>query len=81
MLISTCQGDVSRWLARPAREVCCQQGSRCPGSKGMTEGICSMPAAGVIKFAFYGRTTSPDWRASRAWQYARGRSLIEPQAA
>jgi len=32
----------------------------------------------VIRLAFYGRTTSPDWRASRAWQFARGRSLIEP---
>jgi hypothetical protein len=32
----------------------------------------------MTMLAFYGRTTSPDWRASRAWQYARGKSLIEP---
>ena len=32
----------------------------------------------MIQLAFYGRTTSPDWRASRAWQYARGKALIEP---
>ncbi len=37
-----------------------------------------MSASGVVQFAFYGRTTSPDWRASRAWQYARGKALIEP---
>jgi site-specific DNA recombinase len=32
----------------------------------------------MMQFAFYGRTTSPDWRASQAWQFARGRALIEP---
>src|SRR5262249_2634689 len=37
-----------------------------------------LEVAGVMQFAFYGRTTSPDWRASRAWQYARGKALVEP---
>jgi hypothetical protein len=44
----------------------------------MTERDVGISAAGVIQFAFYGRTTSPDWRASRAWQFARGKALIEP---
>jgi hypothetical protein len=44
----------------------------------MTERDVSMSAAGVIQFAFYGRTTSPDWRVSRAWRYPRGKALIEP---
>jgi site-specific DNA recombinase len=44
----------------------------------MTERNVSMSAAGVTQFGFYRRTTSPDWLSSRAWQYARGKSLIEP---
>src|SRR5713101_712206 len=37
-----------------------------------------LEVAGMFRFALYGRTTSPDWRASRAWQCARGKALIEP---
>ena len=38
-----------------------------------------MPAAGLIQFGFLrAHSTSPDWRASHAWQYARGKALIEP---
>ena len=30
------------------------------------------------RFAFYGRTTSPDWWSARNWQWLRSRRLIEP---
>ena len=29
-------------------------------------------------FAFYGRTTSPDWRSARNWQWLRSAGLVEP---
>lgn len=49
------------------------------GAAEWTDAVPSpLEVAGMIRFAFYGRTTSPDWWVSRAWQYARGKSLIEP---
>ena len=50
---------------------------RCP-RVGPSTAPFPLEVAGVIRFALYGRTTSPDWRASRAWQYARGKALVEP---